>query len=252
MTRHLTSYCSLFGLVFLLVTFSCKNKEHLVFEISDWKTIDRVDTLEIFPKQGIYILGLYRHQALGHFTYDLGLLKELNDGKQVFYEAKINPNILRISTEYLAFVDYEHGFHNVDWYYVRNKQIQDSLPGLRKIKDSIEKTVPKGTFVALTKSYITVYSKPEKWLYYEEFVLENKGSSLKELDYGLYILEKQILKKVSDNGEDIYNKSDGIYYIPAPGLGISHKWKKSKVLQVLDSVASQQIPVRTFFINQNN
>ena len=233
-------------------TFSCKKKERLVFEMSDFKTIDRIDTLETFPEKGIYILGLYRHQALGHFTYDLGLLKHLKEGKQVFYEANINPNILRISTEYLAFVDYAHGFHNIGWYYVKNKQIQDSLPGLRKIKDSIEQTVPKGTFVALTKSYITVYSKPEKWLYYEEFVLENKDSSLKNLDYGLYILENQTLKKVSNNGEDIYKKSDGIFYIPAPGLGITHKWKKSKVLQSLDSVSSKQIPLRTFFIDQND
>jgi hypothetical protein len=252
MTKTLNFFCFLIGLILLTGTFSCKKKERLIFEISNFKNIDRVDTLEVFPEKGIYMLGLVRNYSLGHFTYDLGLLKELKNGKQILYESKINPNILRISSEYLAFVDYEHGFHNVDWYYVKNKQIQDTLPGLRKLKDSIEQAAPKGAFVALTKSYITVYSKPEKWLYYEEFVLKDKDSSLKDLDYGLYILENQTLKKVSNNGEDVHQKSDGIFYIPKPGLGITHKWKKSKVLQSFDSVSNQQTPSRTFSIDQND
>ena len=253
MSNHLTVCYSIIGLILLLGTFSCRKNRRLVFEMSDFKNIDRVDTLEAFPSQGIYILGLYRHTGLGDFTYDLGVLKNLKDDKQVFYKSKINPNILRISKEYLAFVDYHHGFHNIGWYYVKNKLIKDSLPGFSRIRDSISKTVPKA-FVALTKSYITVYSNSneKKTFDYEEFVLDNKGVSLHNLDYGLYILEKRTLKKVSENGEDIYKKRDGVFYIPAPGLGITHKWKKSKLLQTLDSITSQQIPLKTFFIDQDN
>lgn len=253
MTRPLIFRFLLPGLI-LLELNCCKNNQSLDFKISDLKTVDRVDTIDIIPDQQVYILGLYRHLPLGHFTYDLGLLKQLKDGNQVFYEAHINPNILRISSAYLAFVDYAHGFHNVGWYYVKNNQLQDSLVGFQKIGDSISTTFPIGTYIDITKNCITVYlnSQPKKRFYYEEFALNNKGDSLETLNYGLYILEKGDLKKVSDNGEDIYKKTEGTFYIPAPGLGITAKWEKSKLLKILDSVSSQRNPISNFSINQSN
>ncbi|MEO7306832.1 MAG: hypothetical protein ABIR78_12330 [Ferruginibacter sp.] len=261
MIKYLSFYCSLIGLVLLLGTYGCKKKGRLFFEISDFKNIDRVDTLEEFPEQGIYILGLYRHYALGHFTYDLGVLKKLKNNKQVFYKSRINPNILRISDEYLAFVDQNHGFDNIGWYYMENKLIKSYLPGFNKIKDSISKTflsndtsIYNDTFVYVVKNSIKLsfHSKIVKSYDYGEFVLKDKGALLDNLTYGLYVLENQTLKKISEDGEDINNKSEGIFYIPAPGLGITNKWKKIKLFRAIDSVTNKHIPLKTFFIDQDD
>ncbi|WP_207531613.1 hypothetical protein [Desertivirga arenae] len=232
--------------------FGCKEKNKLVFEISSLVSIDRVDTLEVLDSGGIYILGLVRNGPLGDFSYDLGLAKHLNSGKQMVYEAKINPNIFRIFKEYLAFVDKEHASANIGWYYVKNGQIQDSLLRFNEIKDSIRSMVSKDANIVENRGNIDAYFKKnqKKSFKYEDFILTKRRAHLENLEYGLYMLDKGILRKVSDNAEDIYNKSAGTFYIPSPGLGITNKWEKKRVLQALDSISKSSKLASNFTVDE--
>ncbi|WP_461791790.1 hypothetical protein [Pedobacter sp.] len=206
-----------------------------------------LDTLEKYPERGLYIVQIIHKGHLGNFSIHYCIIKN-NKGKITAYEIG-NKGSIRISKDFVALVS-SYGKADWGWFYVENGKLSNKLPGISKILDRLESQRIKKDFVKETNGYITFYLKGNivKAFNYGSFVTKHVEFDFDSLDYGLYKLNRDTLKIISRNGDDILKQKNGIFFIPPPGYGILFKYSKKQILNAVDSISNLQIQPKTIRI----
>ena len=98
-------------LVILLSIFNCcsydENKDCLILKRSNFSNSIIYDTLEAYPERGLYILSLEHSGFLGHFSFNLGIIKQepRSPDISIRYEMNFMNKSFRLSNEYITYLD---------------------------------------------------------------------------------------------------------------------------------------------------
>src|SRR5436189_2979398 len=215
------------------------HKSNLVLKASNFSGVDEIDTLEAYPDKGLYILGLVRHKALGHFSYDLGITKQdiSNPKHSVKYEIENTNKAFRLSKDYIAFIK-SFGVTNYGWFYIKAGKIMPILPSIEKFEDSIKTNVFKDVFIKDKNGYINLYVKGKiiKTYNYGNLILKDSITNFDSLEYKLYKITNNKLVTISSDVDDLFQQKEGTFFIPLPGHGVINKYNKGEILDYIDSV----------------
>jgi len=209
------------------------------------------DTLEKYPDKGLYIVQIIHEGTFGRFSIDHCIIKD-NNGKLTAYEMD-SQEYKRISKDFVALVSTQDK-PNWGWFYVNNGKISTELPGISVILDSLDAKNIKSDFSNVVNGYISFYLKGKvvKDFNYGRFVTKYGDFNFDNLDYGVYKLNKDRLEVVSRNGDDIFKQKEGVFFIPPPGYGVIHKYKKTQILNAVDSASKLENPPGTIKIKAFN
>lgn len=206
-----------------------------------------------YPARDLYIVQVVRHRGFGDFSSNYGVLTH-SRGRTMLYEMIGTGKYgKRISKEFIAEVE-PYGKTNWGWFYVKNGKLSDTLPGLSEILLRLESEKGKGEFIKETNGYINFYlnGKTVKEANYGDYVIKDSVLNFSGMKYGLYKLYKGSLKSVGENGNDIFKKKDGVFFIPQPGYGIINKYRKSQILDAVDSAVHLGGELKKIWIKPDN
>lgn len=224
-----------FFLFFLIC--GCHNIDNRLLLIkADIGKEDELDTLESYTARDLHIVQVVRHSGFDDFSLHYGVLTH-SRGRTILYEMIGTGKYgKRISKEFIAEVE-PYGKTNWGWFSVKNGKLSDTLPGMSKILLGLESENSKGEFIKETNGYINFYlnGKTVKETNYGDYVIKDSALNFSSMKYGLYKLYKGSLKLVGKNGNDIFKKKDGVFFIPQPGYGVINKYQKSQILDAVDS-----------------
>lgn len=244
----------IFYLIFLtFIISSCLNlNDDLQLNKIQIDGSTEIDTLESHTTRGLYIIQIIHPMLLGDFSTTYGVIKKSKDGKVLAYEILDKEKKgKRISKDFIASVD-SYGKTNWGWFCIDNGKLKVQLPGISKILDSLKSIRIKRDMIRETNGNINFYldGKIVETFNYGSFFV--KGVDFKNLDYNLYELNDSNLRVVSKNVDDIFKQREGIFYIPSPGYGVIHKYKKTQVLDAVDSVSELESPPKILRIKVFN
>ncbi|MBV4359028.1 hypothetical protein [Pinibacter aurantiacus] len=257
--EQITNRTIFIALVFLLVIVaSCKDNRNLWLtktKINTQKVAEgviEIDTLDVAPEKGIYIVNVVEYGALGKFSLRNVIIKQLRNGQSLEYLIEKHSNcLLRISKEYLAFVD-ESENKGWGWYYVKGNQISNSLPKSQQLIDSLKLLPENKDFYIGESNGIFFFNKNGrriKSINYGNLVTKIASLDFESLDYKLYKLVAGDIEAISANGNDLLKQSDGIYFIPSPGYKVVAKFNKMKIYGVVDSISQLSNPPENIEFN---
>lgn len=221
-----------------ILTSACNNdKTYLTLTKSKIEKEYEIDTLESYPKRGIYLVGVTINHALGKFDYYLAVIKKTN-AERIIYKIQEHTNGTRISKDYVALVE-SYGETNWGWFNINAGKIQHELPRINIIIDSLKSTNSKDLFISETNGYISFRLKGKliKSFNYGDFATKYKSQNFDSLEYKLYQLKGDSLIVASNEGNDLFKQKDGVYFIPNPGYGVISKFNKQEILNAVDSIS---------------
>jgi hypothetical protein len=98
---------SILIVLLLLVTATGCRKKVLTFHLTSINRVNEIDTIQAYPGKKIYFLGLLRNRALGHFTYDLAIIKYKGDnsGQLICYEMENGKKRFRVTNHHVILLD---------------------------------------------------------------------------------------------------------------------------------------------------
>jgi len=237
-------------------TFS--NEVSLSLLKSTFSDIDEIDTIDVYPKMGIYIFQLTRRGHLGNYTITYGLEKQIgqNHSNKLRYEA---------DDRELCNIPAQHGlwfWYDKDFLLLMDRKLSDVGYGwfrmkggkkygweivdykANKIIDSFKKSdtgyyssFADGSVLHIYRNGILVQETS-----YENITAQYKLSNYVNLEKGLYKLINDSLAMVSKEPNDIVKREDGIYFVPTPGYGVRCKYNKKEILHLIDSVSKISSP----------
>ena len=227
-------------IAFALFLFNgCKGKtypDYLVFNKSDFKGKEIHDTIESFPDRGIYVLSLEDPGFLGHFSWNLGIVKvdKNNQNNFIKYETEIKNQSFRISKDYIAYVD----IHTSEsgWFCIKNGKILDTLPSIEKFIDSVRFVSPENIFIQEKNGFIEalVNGKIVHRYNYGSFITKNNQMNYDSLDLGLYRIQNNKLVKFSKEPNDLFKQHEGLFFVPYPGYNLLSKFRKEEILSSIE------------------
>jgi hypothetical protein len=236
---------------FLLSLFSlgCTNRDLLLKKVGS-VTHYTIDTLEQYPERDIEIVNLIDEGAMGHFSVHPAVIKRVNGSVELIYELERGGNQwIRLSKDYVALVR-SNAALNQGWFLIKNGTITDRLPGMESFLDSLKANRPKDISVKEMNGYVSVLKDGKKM---EELnygnMLSNKLKKVNfgSLRYGLYMLVGDSLIRISEETNDIRVQKDGLFFVPPPGYDVIEKYRKSTILEIIDSVTKlSPIPDKIF------
>lgn len=248
MNYYIVYRLSLFFVTIFLFS-SCKDNNSLTLTKTELRNFDEIDTIEYYPLRHSMILGVTISQPFGQYDYFHVFAKKAYN-KEIFFRIERDKKVgTRVSKDYISFVK-GYGETNWGWFYFINGKIQDSLPLIVQIKDSLKNIYPKETHINSTAGYLTIYKNGKiiEIINYGEFILDSKNKNLDSLNYSLYKFENGKLKIMSNNGDDLFNQKEGLFFIPKPGYGVLSKYNKQEILNVMDSVSQlSRVPQKLIF-----
>lgn len=221
----------------LFIFNGCKTyPDYLVLNKSDFKGKKIHDTIEAFPERGLYILSLEKSSFLGHFSWNLGIVKiDKNDPlNSIKYETEIKNKSFRVSKDYVAFVD----IHTSEWgwFYIADGKMLDTLPLMAKFIDSIKSISPKNIFIREENGYVEalVNGKVIQRYNYGDFISNNNPVNYDSLDLGLYSIQNNKLINISKDPNYLLKQSNGLFLVPDPGYNLHAKFSKEAILAEIE------------------
>lgn len=237
---------SILGLIAICMFLnSCYDKNSLTLSKFKIKKSYDIDTIESYPDRNMAIIGIQINHALGKFEYYLGVVKRSDRALIVYKIEKHVKTWQRISPDYIASVN-PYDKMGWGWFKIDEGRMQNPLPDINGIMDSLKLLYPKDFFIRNSNGFIDILSNGElvKSFNYGEFVTKYKNLSFDSLHYKLYKLEGDSLIVASKNGNDLLKQKNGIYFIPPPGHGIIAKFNKREIIDLVDSVSKLSSPPR--------
>jgi hypothetical protein len=234
------SICSLLYFFFFLC--GCNNKfisNKLVLTKISLPENAIVDTIESYANKGCYLINIKINRAFDDFTNYKAFLKtgSLKNNKPIIYKIESDKNGIRVSKKFIAIVE-GYGTSNWGWFNLYDSKINDSLPNLNHLLDSLKASRSNETFFQERNGYITEFinGKIIRLNNYGNLITKNYKLDFDSLDYGLYKLNNNNLILMSKNGNDIFKQKEGVFFIPSPGYGVIEKFDKYRIFDKLDSL----------------
>jgi len=242
----------LFAGIFLIILFALyffKNGNRVNFEKFSIPKFSKIDTIEIVKDRGIFVVGVSVPRLLDNFDYYTAIIKSTIGKKDVIYKVDNKKSGVRISKDYFAIVSIPKS--NWGWFYIKEGKIENKLPNIGALKDSLKKQFPENYFIQESDGYIRIYldGKVIQSFNYGNFVTKFKKLNFDSLDYKGYQLQGDSLIAPFDNPDKIFNQKNGIYFIPLPGYGVIKKCRKSDFFKLIDSVSTLEDPPNKISVN---
>ncbi len=77
---------------------------------------------------------------------------------------------------------------------------------------------------------------------YGSFVTRYKIKDFPNLDFKLYKVVDGRLIIISEDGDDLFRQTDGLYFLPPPGYDVTRFFDKKTLLSLVDSVSKLPSP----------
>jgi hypothetical protein len=237
-------------LLFIVIAVFCSCGNDLTLKKIEITNNTEMDTIEIYPIKGLYIVNIITNGTFGRFSMNLAVIKKVNGLNQVAYELPEPRDCgSRVSKDYIAYVN-SSGVADWGWFNIKNGKILKELPNIDHILDSLKSSNQNDLFIREKNGDITFFKKGKvlKTMNYGEFVTKHKDVKFDSLDYRLYHLEHDSLLVVSNNADDLFKQKSGVFFIPRPGYGVTKKYDKHEILKMVDSDSKLREPPHTISI----
>ncbi|MEO5943324.1 MAG: hypothetical protein ABIP30_08420 [Ferruginibacter sp.] len=231
----------LFTIIFVS---SCKTyPDYLVFKKTNFEGKEIYDTIEAFPKRGLYIVSIEHRGFNGNFSWNLGIIKidKKNSMNSIKYETKLQNKAFRISKDYVAYADVKAS--EWGWFCIKDRNFLDTLPLINKFIDSIKSILPKNVFLKEKNGYIEalINGKIIQRYSYGDFILKNNSVNFDSLDLGLYTIQKNNIVNISKNPDNLFNQEEGLFLVPYPGYKLLSKYSKEEILNAIEKTFETKI-----------
>jgi len=238
-----------FAFLLFFLSLGCTNRDLLLEKVA-LRANYTIDTLEQYPERDMQIVNLIDEGAMGHFTVHPAVVKQVKGSTALIYElTRGGDGWTRLSKDYVAFVR-PNTIFSQGWFLIKNGVVADQLPEMERLLDSLKTNQPGDISVKEVDGHISVLKDGKKigGFNYGNMISDKlKKVDFDSLEYGLYKLVGDSLVRVSAETNDIRAQKDGLFFVPPPGSDVIEKFRKSTILEVVDSVTKlSPIPDRIF------
>jgi hypothetical protein len=240
--------------IYVVVITGCNHKKLLLTKEALKQST--VDTIEINEENNILLLGEKTNRGpFGDFDYYCFVVKKRLGQSDLSY--KINIYFPTISWAYISETELFQGSKASGWFCVKNHKISTPLPSVGKIIDSLKQT-NKGYFISERNGHFPFYvnGKEIKSVNYGNLMTKYKKLNFDSLEYKLYKLSSDSFIVVSNDGNQLVNQEDGIYFVPKPGYKVIARYDKQEIMRIVDSVSKlphppDELKIKPIEINGN-
>lgn len=225
---------------YIVVTAGC-NQKKLLLKKEKLKQ-STVDTIELHEKTNILLLGERTNRGpFGDFDYYCFVVKKRPGQSDLSY--KVNIYFPTVSRDFISETELFQSAKASGWFCIKNHEILTSLPGEGRIIDSLKQS-NTGYFISEINGHFPFYIKGKeiKSVNYGNLMTKYKNLNFDSLEYKLYQLSSDSLIVVSNNGNQLVNQKDGIYFVPKPGYKLIARYDKQEIIRIVDSVSKLPYP----------
>ncbi|MES2773531.1 MAG: hypothetical protein V4722_05080 [Bacteroidota bacterium] len=214
-----------------------RGDKSLILKRSDFSSVTVIDTLEAYPEKGLYILDLEHGGFLGHFSWNLGIVKcDTNTpGNSARYESVIMNQRFTVSKDYIAYNKTDSSSYG--WFFMENGKLLPKLPSIDKIERDLNPDSAKDLVFSEFNGDIRLLRKGEliKRYNYGNIILKNNTQNFDSLDLGLYKAINDDVILISHKPDDLFTQREGLYFVPKPGHHLLVKYSKKEVLKAVEA-----------------
>ena len=229
----------------------CDNPHTLTLRLAPIEDRVIIDTVESFHEGRVLLVNLVHHYGIDQMDMHLAVLCKGMDKEQLVYHFPTFRGLdARVTGRYIAWVKRANG-DNWGWYWIQHGQLLDTLPGMRRIVDSMQRAAGSDVLIREENGTITELSNSQvlQEFDYSKFVVTTGAVSVDSLLPGLYQLQAGALVKQSANADDLFKQRSGLYYVPSPGCGLVKKFDKQRLFKLIDSSSLLANPPSSISIN---
>jgi hypothetical protein len=193
--------------------------------------------LDSFKDGSLGIYSVTRYKALGKMEIHFVVANDSMLSKNSVFKIENNKGGLRISRDFIA-ITKSYGVKNWGWFQLNSGTIDNQLPAISNLMDSLSLNYGNGYFVTQSNGLIDVMQKGQTIVShdYGDLLYDSVISGSTNIFPGVYKVKDNQLVLLSPDADDLFTQNDGLYYVPPPGYGVIKSVKKELLYRSVDSV----------------